>query len=203
MMSRKTRKEVISEFRTGEILEAARAVFGRKGFYAATVDDIAAEAGVSKGTVYLYYSSKNEIYWAALKHGVGALLEMLRRELENAGTVKEKVHRFIALKIRYFHENRDFFKIYLSEFGNTFCHPAHFQKEFHELYRKQACILKEVLEEGTRQKSIRNIPSEAVAYAISDLTRSVITHRLLNWSKRRIQDEIRFIFDLVWKGIEP
>lgn len=202
-MSRKTKKEVVSEFRTGEILEAARAVFAGKGFYAATVDAIAAEAGLSKGTVYLYYSSKNDIYWAALKHGVRELHETLRKEMAAGGTVKEKVHRFIAVKIRYFDENRDFFKIYLSEFGNAFCHPARLQKEFRDLYRTQAGILKAALDAGVKCREIRAIPSEAVAYAITDLTRNVITHRLLDWSKRKIQDDIRFVFDLVWKGIAP
>ena len=71
-MSRKTKKEVVSEFRTGEILEAARAVFAGKGFYAATVDAIAAEAGVSKGTVYLYYVIEERHLWAALNHGIHA-----------------------------------------------------------------------------------------------------------------------------------
>ena len=202
-MSRKTKKEVISEFRTGEILQAARTIFARKGFHAATVDDIAAEAGVSKGTVYLYYPSKNDVYWAALKHGVRALHETLQKDVAGAGAVKEKIDRFIAVKFRYFHENRDLFKIYLSEFGNTFCHPARLQKEFRELYRTQARILKAVLDEGVRNRELRSVPSEAVAYAITDLTRNVITHRLLGWSKRKIQDDIRFVSDLVWKGIGP
>ena len=64
----KSKKEVVTEFRTAELLEAARRVFAEKGFHEATVDDVAEEAGVAKGTVYLYYRSKRDLYWAALKH---------------------------------------------------------------------------------------------------------------------------------------
>ena len=60
----RTKKDVVTEFRTAGILEAARKVFAKKGFNDATVDDIANAAGVAKGTVYLYYRSKREVYFA-------------------------------------------------------------------------------------------------------------------------------------------
>ena len=47
----RTPKEVLKEFRTAALLEAARRVFAKKGFHAATVDEIAGAAGVAKGTV--------------------------------------------------------------------------------------------------------------------------------------------------------
>ena len=66
----KTKHDVVSEFRCGEILAAARKVFAVRGFNEATVDEIAAAAGIAKGTVYLYFSSKKDIYLAALKQGI-------------------------------------------------------------------------------------------------------------------------------------
>lgn len=52
------------ERRRGHILQAALRCFAKSGFYATTMDDVAAEAGVSKGTPYLYFSSKAELYRA-------------------------------------------------------------------------------------------------------------------------------------------
>ena len=66
----RTKKDVVTEFRTSGILEAARSVFAERGYSDATVDDIANAAGVAKGTVYLYYRSKKDIYFAALKFGI-------------------------------------------------------------------------------------------------------------------------------------
>ncbi|HVB38785.1 MAG TPA: helix-turn-helix domain-containing protein, partial [Vicinamibacterales bacterium] len=60
----RTKQDVLSEFRCAEILTAARGVFARKGYQAATMDDIAGAAGVGKGTLYLYYRSKRDIYLA-------------------------------------------------------------------------------------------------------------------------------------------
>ena len=197
----KTKQEVLTEFRTAEILDAARRVFADRGFHEATVDDIAEAAGVAKGTVYLYYHSKRDIYWAALKHGIAALHEELEREMSAAKTVAGKVHAFIATKMRFIEQDRDFFKIYYSEFGNAFAHPTQVHEEFRELYNRQARLLEGVLQEGVRQRTIRNIRRSGMAAVISDITRGAITQRLLGWSKGDVENEIDFIFDIVWKGI--
>ncbi len=197
----KTKQDVVAEFRTTEILEAARRVFAEQGFHEATVDEIAEAAGVAKGTVYLYYHSKKDIYWAALKHGVAALYEELKKEMDNAGTVEAKIHAFIATKVYFFEQHHDFFKIYYSEFGNAFAHPTQIHEEFKELYACQAKLLEAALQEGIKQKSVRNVRRSATASAISDITRGIITQRLLGWLKGNVDEEIEFTFDLVWKGI--
>ena len=55
------------EARPAEVLEAALAVFVERGFAGAKLDDVAARAGVSKGTLYLYYKSKEELYKAVIR----------------------------------------------------------------------------------------------------------------------------------------
>lgn len=198
----RTKKEVLSEFRTTEILEAARRMFALRGFHESTVDEIAETAGVAKGTVYIYYRSKRELYWAALKHGIAALYEELKAQLQKAETTEEKVRAFIATKIIFYDTNRDFFKIFFSEFGNALAHPVDIHKDFKEMYSRQARLLEDVLDEGVRRKSVRRIRAKPAAYAISEITRGAITQRLLGWSKGDVEEETDFIFDLVWKGIE-
>jgi AcrR family transcriptional regulator len=197
----KSKKDVLSEFRATEILESARRVFAAKGFHEATVDEIAEAAGVAKGTLYLYYRSKRAIYWAALKHGIAALHEEIRKRLADADSPPEKVHAFIAIKMRYFEEHRDFFKIYFSEFGNALTHPAQVHRQFQNLYVKQAQMLELVLADAAQKGLIRDLRPGVLALAISDLTRGMIIQRLLGWSKGDVNNDVDFIFDLVWKGI--
>ncbi len=197
----RTKKEVVTEFRTAELLNAARKVFAQRGFYDSTVDAIAELAGVAKGTVYLYYPSKQSIYWAALEQGIIEMNEETRKRVDAATSAEEKIRTVIDFKLRYFEENRDFFKIYFTEFGNALCHPLHVHKRFSESYLQQARGLQAVLEEGIRQGRIRALPADLAALSISDLLRGVITQRLMGWSKGDVQDAINFVLDLVWKGI--
>jgi AcrR family transcriptional regulator len=61
-----SKREQVREERRRQILEAALAVFTQKGFHTANVSDVAAEAGVSQGTIYWYFDSKDELFAAAL-----------------------------------------------------------------------------------------------------------------------------------------
>ncbi len=65
------------EVRTAEIEQAARKVFLSRGFQAATIQEIAEEAGIAKGTVYLYYKSKDDLYTALLLPSLEFLNEKL------------------------------------------------------------------------------------------------------------------------------
>jgi len=197
----RTKKDVVTEFRTAGILEAARRVFATKGFSQATVDDIASAAGVAKGTIYLYYESKRDIYFAALKFGIEQMYSKLDEELKNASTPEEKLRTLIGVKLAYFDDNRDFFKIYYSELCNICIHPGTIDTEFKAMYLDQAKVVEAILKEGARKKIIRPVRTEQTAFAISDVIRGVVTQRVLGWSKSKISQDVEFIFDLIWKGI--
>lgn len=197
----KTKKDVVTEFRTAGILEAARSVFAQKGFSAATVDDIAAAAGVAKGTVYLYYGSKRDIYFAALKFGIEQMYRVLDERLKSVSTPAEKLRTLIAVKLAYFDDNRDFFKIYYSELGNICIHPSTIDNDFKAFYLEQAKVVESILKEGARKKVIRAVRTEQTAFAISEMVRGVVIQRVLGWSKSKIGQDVDFIFDLIWKGI--
>ncbi len=195
----KTKHEVLTEFRNAEILEAAHKIFAQNGFSGTSVEAIAQEAGVAKGTLYLYYNSKHEIYWAALRSGLVALCGELKQQVDAAGTVEDKLRAYISTKLSFFEQHRDFFKIYHAEFGNAIANPIH--KDFTELLLEQLSMIKNVLSEGLRQRKIREMDLESVAFAVFDITKSAITQRLLGYSQTCIQEEIDFLCDFIWKGI--
>jgi AcrR family transcriptional regulator len=196
----KTKQEVVSEFRSGSILEAARTIFARKGFELTTVDDVAEAAGVAKGTLYLYFPSKREIYLAALRRDVLIVNLETANRIHAADTLEAKLRAFITTRIQYCDENRDFFKIYYSEFGNLLSQPP-VREEFREMYAAQAKVLQGILEEAATQGQIHLPRPDSTALMIYDMTRGMIAQRLLGWSKAGVQEDIEFLFGLVWKGI--
>ncbi len=197
----KTKREVLLEFRHAEILEAARRVFADKGYNSASVEDIARAAGIAKGTLYLYYPSKNDIYREALKRGLEALCDDLERKVGAERTCEAKIRAFISAKLTWFETNRDLFKIYYAEYANTVCQPPYLHQDFIGFHERQVKLLTGALHKGILQKVIRRLPAQAAALAILDVARGIITQRLLGWSKTNVQDDIDFLFDLAWKGL--
>jgi AcrR family transcriptional regulator len=70
-----------SEARPGEIVQAALDVFAEKGFAAAKLDEIAAKAGISKGALYLYFETKEDIFRAVVREAVAPNLDMVETVL--------------------------------------------------------------------------------------------------------------------------
>ena len=197
----KTKKEIVSEFRCLEIIEAARTVFAAKGFNNATMDDVAEAAGVAKGTVYLYFPSKREIFLETFRQGTLALQEEVARNMAAEDETEDKIRAFIRTRLDYSERNRGFIRIYYTEFNNMLTHPAPVRQEFQDLYDRQAHALARVIEEGIERKQVRRMNPLAAARFIYDSTRGFIAQRLLGWSQSSVDEDANFIFDMIWKGI--
>lgn len=82
--------------RPQELLDAALTIFSEKGFAGARLEDVAKSAGVSKGTVYLYYSNKEELLKAVVKEHVSPIVEeaksLLEPEKSSANLIQEAIH---------------------------------------------------------------------------------------------------------------
>jgi AcrR family transcriptional regulator len=157
-------------------------------------------AEVAKGTVYLYYKSKKDLYLEALRFGIGSLVKELKARADTPGSCLDVLRVLTHTKIVFFEENRDFFRIYYSELGKLPAHPAGISL-VRDLYAEQAQVFERVLREGMKRREVRNLDIEKTAYAIADLTRGIATQRLLGMSKTRLEDDVEFILNVIWKGI--
>jgi AcrR family transcriptional regulator len=196
----KSKQEIVSEFRCGEILAAARKVFAVRGFSDATMDEIAAAAGIAKGTVYLYFPSKKDVYLEALKQGLTELRDRTRANMHAAKGIQARLQAFVRTRLEYAEANRDFIKIYHSEFGNL-TNAATCDSEFQQLYLQQAKELEKVLQSAMDSGEIRRLRSDFAAFIIYDMVRGVMTQRLLEWSTVPLEEDIELLNDLIWKGI--
>lgn len=79
--------------RPGELLDAALDLFVEKGYAATKVDEVAARAGVSKGTLFLYFPSKEELFKAVVRQNISGRFDEWGQELKNfPGTSSELLH---------------------------------------------------------------------------------------------------------------
>ena len=197
----RTKQDVVTEFRCAEILEAARKTFSIQGFAATTMDAIAEQAHIAKGTLYLYFPSKRDIYMAALRQGIRTLNDDTNRKVTAATGVLDKLRTFVTTRVDYFERNRDFFRIYHSEIGNLLPHPGKQGGEVSELYLEQAHMLERILQHAAERGEIRDLRPDATAFAVCDMTRGVIVQRMLGWSNAELQDDIHHLIEVIWRGI--
>lgn len=89
------------------ILEAAIRVFAQGGFYATRVSDIAREAGVADGTIYLYFENKDDVLISIFQDRIGKLIEVLREVAARDEPVDKRVRRIIELQLGLLEGRRD------------------------------------------------------------------------------------------------
>jgi AcrR family transcriptional regulator len=113
----KTREQVLRDFRTDQILEAARRVIGEVGFAEASIDRIAEAAGVARSTLYVYFDGKEDLLnqcIAQLRHGLG---ERVRQAVEEAHGTEERLAAFLAAHFEYVGKVREFFRAVMAVRG--------------------------------------------------------------------------------------
>jgi AcrR family transcriptional regulator len=173
--STKTKKQVVSEFRQSEIIEAARKVFAEKGYIAATVDEIAALAALAKGTIYVYFDSKEQIYNAVLENDLDALRALTLEKIASAETAREKIAAYINARFKYCEERRDFFRImYIEPSGSPVLSKAKAREWLLEPVRQ----LTAAIESAITEKRMHPWPAETLAWTVADLTSGALQRRL-------------------------
>jgi AcrR family transcriptional regulator len=105
------RKEREKEHRKEEILDAAQKVFFEKGLSTATMDEIAEVAELSKGTLYLYYKSKEDMYLAVMMRGMDILYEKTEPIVASNDSTTQKLVKLVDIYKDYFRLHRNFFRM--------------------------------------------------------------------------------------------
>lgn len=201
MHPRPTKEDVLTAYRESELLHAAIRVFGECGFERATMEQIAREADVAKGTIYLYYKSKKDIYDAALRSGFADLDERTRARMAEARTLREVIASFIANRAEYFSEHPDFFKMYIAAIASQIIDATTSPAEVQTMVERQTRRLEQEVERAVARREIRRVDPAATALAIFDLTRGLVARRLATPAHSDVTDHAAFLADLIWRGL--
>lgn len=103
-----SRREREQQMRRQMILEAALQLFTEKGFNLTTVDEIAAQAELGKGTIYSYFKSKDEIYLAILQEGMEILQRRMEQAIDNPNSAVEALYSLYDTFTQYHRERLGF-----------------------------------------------------------------------------------------------
>jgi AcrR family transcriptional regulator len=198
----KTRKELLSEWRHRVILDAARGVFARLGYAAASMEDIAKEAGIAKGTVYLYFKSKEEVFAGVLARDLECLTDKTIEGMSEARTFSERLLVLLNLRLAYLQHNQDFLRVYFAEFGSRGSRSPVISEVIDKQFRRGLECLRQCLKEAIAGNEIRAVPVDEAAFAIFDLARGFAERHLGGWSNLALEQDVAFTHSLLINGLK-
>jgi TetR/AcrR family fatty acid metabolism transcriptional regulator len=146
------------------IIDAALRVFASKGFFGAKVADVAQEAGVADGTIYLYFKSKDDLLISLFEQQMSVVVRELNTALAGAKDPVDKLRRFIRAYVRLVQENRHGTEVITIELRQS----AKFMKEYgNPRFAEFLKLLASVIDEGQKQGTLRaDIPAPVAARAL-------------------------------------
>ncbi|HXG17787.1 MAG TPA: TetR/AcrR family transcriptional regulator [Methylomirabilota bacterium] len=195
--------------RPEEISAAALRVFARRGLHQTTLDDVAKEAGVSKGTIYLYFKNKEDLFIAAAQQVVPALDELAIKQGASAYTAEDLDRELRSVARTMYRRFRT--PAYLAFFGliaaETLRHPEwgqlYFERIVLALNRRIAELLQKAMTAGIARKFDPVLIARAFAgmFLIMAVTQEHLGgKRLTPFSEKQIVDSLTDIF---LHGIRP
>lgn len=147
--------------RPTEIIRAAAKVFKAKGYHAATIQDIADEVGLLKGSLYHYVTSKDELLYLVVKDPITRVYRRLEKIADGKGSAREKIARAIAVHLEAFDAHYPHLFVYVREMDNLVARlkdktPKHYERLWHRILR-----------DGMKAGELRDdLDVKAVTYAI-------------------------------------
>jgi len=190
--------KVVNELRRSEILTAATEVFAAKGFDDTLMEEIARSAGLAKGTLYLYFSSKDEIYQAVVRQALDEVHTITRQHVEAASTFAERYAAFIRVRIAFWRDHDMLYRVILS-MGRA---PAYRQQSI-GWQREAVEYVAGLLEQGAAAGEFPAQDFLAAAWTTMDAIRGVNERRVFSdVATRSVEEDTAFLTDFLLKAVK-
>lgn len=185
-----------------QILDAAFEEFVANGFAATRIEDIADRIGVTKGTIYVYFPTKEELFAAMIDHISVPLGELLRDSADLKGTCVERLQSLLLLfyeKVSNDRPSRELIRIVISE-GSRF--PQVIQAHHDELIDPLFLLTQSLLDEGVAAGEFRNAPAALAPVIVAPIISKMIEMLIFgHQGDNDLPSYIKAHLDLVMNGL--
>jgi len=182
-----------------QIIDAAIRVFARTGYYNSRVSDIAREAGIASGTIYLYFKTKDEILVTLFREKMAEWVEVVRDEIAAEADPLAKLRRLVALHFSVLESSPDLAEVVQVELrqGHKFFRGA----SAHEVSAYFA-LIGGVLEEGIASGQIRgDLPIKLATKILFGAMDQVATSWVLGKRAYRLSDAAEPVAAMFLRGV--
>jgi len=181
------------------ILKASIKVFARHGFFNSTVADVARQAGVADGTVYLYFKNKDDILVSIFNHVMDGVMDCIDRELSRLKDPVSKLRKIIEMHLELMEHDPDLAVVFQVELRHSIKFMEQFSATRVSEYLK---VIRSVIEAGQKSSAIRkdvdsNIASKVLFGALDEMT----TNWMLSKKKYPLTSTADAIFQTFFRGI--
>src|SRR5687767_10100297 len=182
------------------ILRAAIGVFAHNGYFNSKVADIAREAGVADGTVYLYFKSKEDILHSIFDRSVEEALGAAREQIKSIADPKEKLRQIALLHLERLGADRDLAVVFQVELRGS----TKFMQEFSAAgFAEYLTLIRSTFEEGQRAGVFRaDLNPKTVAKILFGALDEMATNWILSKRRYKLGPMADQVLDIFLNGVK-
>ncbi len=196
------RRERDRKLRESDILQAAEEVFATQGYHKATIADIARKAQYAVGTVYLYFKNKQILYYRLFEERWEEMTRAISEEVDRTQGSLEKLTTIVKARLRFFDENRDFFRIYFTERNvDKGVMKDRLKEIIEKKYVHHTNMLIRLMKKAIEEGRLRKLNPEKLAFAfIGNINAMIFSSLILKRKDEPLLKDKDFIIDLFLNG---
>lgn len=169
------------------IIEAGLKLFANESYQAVTMDRVAEAAGVAKGTLYLYFQSKEDLYLGILTDGMESMARNYQASVDPQADVKIRLRRAITLSIEFYNQRRDLLRLMMTEEPRM---PEARNRLREEWRDRGVRFFNSLIEEGVQSGAFRAVDARLATFALLGCIRSVMLFYGVQRPVDQIGDEL-------------
>lgn len=179
-----------------KIIHAAISVFSKRGFYNSTVADVAREAQVADGTIYLYFKNKDDLLISIFEYCMDFFIQAVTREIDKSSDPVERLKSFVHLHLKLVQKYQDLAQVIQIELRQS----SKFMKEYaNENFFKYLGFLEDILIQGQKDGVFRKdadpqILKRAIFGAIDEMALEWILMNKKRYSMESAADQLATMF---------
>ncbi|PYQ62636.1 MAG: hypothetical protein DMF58_01180 [Acidobacteria bacterium] len=181
------------------IQEAVIRLICREGLKSVTMERVAQEVGIAKGTVYLHYRDKQELLDAVKESALAPIMSKVDEVLRGSDAPDRKLRACAAEYFSYFDEHRDLFRVLIYEREVTRVSGSRYQSD---RYRHLIQETARVINEGVRSGVFRDVDAHNVAAMFIESTFALMNQRLRSEKPAPVEIDATLIGDVFIHGLE-
>ncbi len=183
-------------------MDAAIKLFSEREFSRTTVDEIASLAGVGKGTIYLYFQNKEQIFMAIIEQGLENISRLLEEVTNSPEEFPKRLYRLIYENFKFVETNQSFYRLLLKERMNlSHCNNDSHQRllALHQKMHRMGCAF---FEAGIAQGYIRPGNPSLYSMAFSGIISNFGIHWLMEGCPGALTAQAEQASDILLMGIK-
>ncbi|MGH9441332.1 MAG: TetR/AcrR family transcriptional regulator [Thermoanaerobaculia bacterium] len=186
---------VRTESKQSEILAAASRVFAARQYHEVLCDEIAQEAGVGKGTIYRYFRTKEDLYFATILQGYEAINHSLASAITAETSPEKRLERIARELFEYFWDRRSFYSLLYRNEQRFLAQEGRLKKNREHLVK----IVEQTIREGVESGQFRQVDTKTAAEMFLGMIRAINVFRR---ESDRLDDLVAELIGLWARGIE-